>query len=106
MPALSLLKLRAAANLKMPALAAEAKETVACSYLSLTALMGLAAFALLGWWWLDAVTALLMVPWLLREGWEGIRMEACFEGMVPCFCRACLFGLRDCQSLCCVPACC
>jgi hypothetical protein len=79
---------------------------VACSYLSLTAFAGLLGTALLGWWWLDAGAALLLVPWLVREGLEGVRGDACFDGLRPCFCRTCLGGLRSCAPVCCTPACC
>lgn len=108
MPLLSLAKLRVAARARLGALAAEARETSACSYLSLTALAGLVAVTLFGWWWLDAVTALLLVPWLVREGLEGVRGEACFEGLHPCACRPCFYGLRDCRPGRdgCIPACC
>jgi divalent metal cation (Fe/Co/Zn/Cd) transporter len=106
MPALSLAKLWAAARTRMPVLAAEAKETIACSYLSLTAFGGVLATFLLGWWWVDGVAALFMVPWLVREGLEGVRADPCFDGARPCFCRSCLFGVRDCATACCVPACC
>ncbi|MGD9889914.1 MAG: cobalt transporter [Dehalococcoidia bacterium] len=106
MPLLSLAKLWTAARARLPALAAEARETVACSYLSLTAFAGLVAVALAGWWWLDAVSALLLVPWLAREGLEGLRGEGCFEGAHTCFCRPCLFGIRSCTPHCCAPACC
>jgi hypothetical protein len=37
------------------ALRAEAKETLACSYLSFTLLLGLAVNAVSGWWWADPV---------------------------------------------------
>jgi divalent metal cation (Fe/Co/Zn/Cd) transporter len=106
MPLLALAKLWTAARANLAVLAAEAKETVACSYLSLTAFAGLLATALLGWWWLDAAAALLLVPWLVREGLEGVRGDACFEGLRPCFCRACLGGLRSCATRCCTPVCC
>jgi divalent metal cation (Fe/Co/Zn/Cd) transporter len=72
-------KLRAARNIGSAALRAEAKETLACSYLSLTLLLGLAANAALGWWWAEPVAALLMVPWLAKEGCEGLRAEACCD---------------------------
>ncbi|OGO51217.1 MAG: hypothetical protein A2148_10075 [Chloroflexi bacterium RBG_16_68_14] len=81
MPGLALWKLRVAARSNIPALAAEAKETLACSYLSITLLAGLIANAVAGWWWLDPLTALLLVPWLVREGLEGVRGEVCFEGL-------------------------
>jgi divalent metal cation (Fe/Co/Zn/Cd) transporter len=75
MPVIAWGKLRAAAEIGSGALRAEAKETLACSYLSLTLLVGLAANAVAGWWWADPMAALLMVPWLAREGLEGIRGE-------------------------------
>ena len=75
MPLVSWGKLRAARELGSAALRAEAKETLACSYLSLTLLMGLAANAVSGWWWADPVAALLMVPWLVKEGLEGLAAE-------------------------------
>lgn len=101
MPAVAVAKLKVATERALPALAAEARETVACSYLSLTVLAGLVATWALGWWWLDAVAALAMVPWLVREGLEGVRGEACFDGAVLCWCRRCLWGVRDCRAACC-----
>jgi divalent metal cation (Fe/Co/Zn/Cd) transporter len=107
MPALVLIKLWTAARLGMPVIAAEAKETVACSYLSLTALVGVVATAAVGAWWVDAVAALCMTPWLFREGLEGIRGEACFDDLKACFCRHCFFGFRGCPELdSCLPRCC
>ena len=104
MPLLSLAKLWVAAQTKLPVLAAEAKETVACSYLSLSTFIGLVVIALAGWWWIDSAAALLMVPWLVKEGLEGLKMKNCYEGLSPCFCRACLFGLKSCPADCCVVA--
>ncbi len=75
MPLVSLGKMRAAAELGSAALRAEAKETLACSYLSFTLLLGLGANASVGWWWADPVAALLMTPWLIKEGMEGVRGE-------------------------------
>lgn len=77
MPLVSWGKLRAATALGSASLRAEAKETLACSYLSLTLLVGLAANAAAGWWWADPIAALLMVPWLVSEGREGLRGERC-----------------------------
>jgi len=73
MPAVSFAKIRAARHLRSRALLAEAKETLACSYLSLTLLVGLVLNGALGWWWADPVAALLMLPWLIREGVEGLH---------------------------------
>ena len=77
MPLLSWGKLRAAREIGSAALRAEAKETLACSYLSFALLLGLTANAAAGWWWADPVAALLMVPWLIKEGREGVRGEEC-----------------------------
>jgi len=73
MPLVAWGKLRAARAIGSAALRAEAMETLACSYLSLTLLLGLGANAIWGWWWADPVAALAMVPWLIREGREGFE---------------------------------
>ena len=75
MPLVAWGKLRAAREIGSAALRAEAKETLACSYLSFTLLLGLGANAVRGWWWADPVAALAMVPWLIREGREGFETE-------------------------------
>ena len=105
MPALAFWKLQIAARGNLRSIASEAKETLACTYLSATLLVGLVANAALGWWWLDAVTALLLIPWLLREGLEGIRGDGCEAGERLCYCRPCLFGLRFCKTVCCTACC-
>lgn len=79
MPTVSFAKLRAARELGSKALRAEAKETLVCSYLSFTLLVGLGANAVAGWWWADPVAALVMVPWLIKEGREGIRGKECCD---------------------------
>jgi divalent metal cation (Fe/Co/Zn/Cd) transporter len=80
MPLVAWGKLHAAKVIGSAALRAEGKETLACSYLSLTLLLGLVANAVAGWWWADPVAALLMVPWLVKEGLEGLRGEHCDIG--------------------------
>ena len=77
MPVLSIAKLRVAARLDSRVLRAEAKETLACSWLSLTLLLGLVAFAWREWWWADPIAALLMIPWLVKEGLEGFENADC-----------------------------
>lgn len=79
MPLLGWAKLRTAAALDSGALRADAFETIACAWLSLTTLVGLLLNATLGWAWADPAAALLIVPLLMREGWEGWRGEACHE---------------------------
>lgn len=77
MPALAWGKIRVAKEIGSSALAAEAKETIACSILSLILLVGLSLNALLGWWWADPVAGLVMIPWLIKEGIAGIKGEGC-----------------------------
>ena len=101
MPLIAVWKLRIAARGNLQSIAIEAKETLACGVLSLTLLIGLVANATLGWWWLDAVTALLLVPWLLKEGLAGIRGSGRPNDLQLCSCRSCLFGLSSCRAACC-----
>ena len=101
MPAVALWKLRIAAHGSIFALAAEAKETLACSYLSVTLLIGLTSNALLGWWWLDAITALLLTPWLVREGLGNLRENEWAGVKRLCSCVGCLFGAKACKRPCC-----
>lgn len=75
MPLVAWGKFRAADALASRALRAEAKETLACAYLSACLLAGLAANATLGWWWADPAAALAMVPWLVHEGLEALEDE-------------------------------
>jgi divalent metal cation (Fe/Co/Zn/Cd) transporter len=82
MPLVSWGKLRAAREIGSASLRAEAKETLACSYLSFALLVGLVANSAAGWWWADPTAALLMVPWLVKEGLEGLGGEDCCEAPV------------------------
>jgi len=75
MPLISWAKLHVAGRMGSGALRAEAKETLACAYLSFALLVGLLLNATLGWWWADPAVALAMVPWLTKEGIEGVRGE-------------------------------
>jgi len=80
MPLVSFWKLRAAREIGSSALRAEAKETLACAYLSLALLIGLVLNATAGLWWADPAAALVMVPWLVKEGREGLRADGCCSG--------------------------
>lgn len=79
MPLVSWGTLHAAQVINSAALRSEAKETLARSYLSFTLLLGLIANASAGWWWADPIAALLIVPWLVKEGREGLQAEHCCE---------------------------
>ena len=77
MPMLYKAKYRTGKELGSRSLMADAKETLACAYLSAAVLAGLILNALLGWWWADPVAALIVVYFLVREGLEAIRGECC-----------------------------
>ena len=75
MPILGLAKRRLAVRLASRALAADAVETLLCSYLSAALLLGLVANGWLGWWWADPIAALCMVPYMIWEGFEAFGEE-------------------------------
>jgi divalent metal cation (Fe/Co/Zn/Cd) transporter len=79
MPLLAFYKKNIAAEINSRALRADALETLACSYLSLTLLLGLGANALFGWWWADPVAALVMIYFLVHEGTGAVREGWGFE---------------------------
>jgi cation diffusion facilitator family transporter len=71
MPALAWAKRRVAARMGSVALRADAAETQLCTYLSGMVLLGLAANALVGWWWMDPLAALVVAGLAFREGREA-----------------------------------
>ncbi len=58
------------------ALRADAAESALCAYLSLVALVGLGVNAIWHVAWADPAAALVIVPLILREGWEAMRGKA------------------------------
>ncbi len=76
MPILAGYKLKVAARLDSRALRADAVESITCGYLSIVLMIGLAATWLLGWWWLDSVAALALIPFLVKEAGAAIRGES------------------------------
>ncbi len=53
------------------ALIADSKETIACAFLSVALLAGLAANYLFGLWQADPIAGIIIVLFLFREGYEG-----------------------------------
>src|SRR5881409_1371801 len=72
MPILAAYKLKVAARLNSRALRADAIESITCGYLSIVLMVGLAATRILGWWWLDSVAALALIPFLIKEARAAI----------------------------------
>jgi divalent metal cation (Fe/Co/Zn/Cd) transporter len=75
MPILAGYKLKVAARLNSRALRADAIEAIVCGYLSIVLIVGLAATRILGWWWLDSVAALALIPFLIKEARAAIQGE-------------------------------
>jgi divalent metal cation (Fe/Co/Zn/Cd) transporter len=72
MPSLGYAKSVTARQLGSKALAADAVETWVCAYLSAALVVGLGLHSLLGWWWADPLGALLMVPFVVWQGFRAI----------------------------------
>src|SRR6266700_3155304 len=77
MPILAGYKLKVAARLDSRALRADAVESITCGYLSIVLMIGLAATWLLGWWWLDSVAALALIPFIIKEARSATSGEPC-----------------------------
>jgi divalent metal cation (Fe/Co/Zn/Cd) transporter len=72
MPILSRAKKKVGNALSSAAMNADARQTDFCVYLSGILLGGLVLNAGLGWWWSDPIAALLMVPIIAKEGFDGV----------------------------------
>jgi len=77
MPPLASAKRKVSLALGSTAMHADARQTDFCVYLSVILLGGLLLNALFGLWWADPMAALIMVPIIAKEGFEGIRGRAC-----------------------------
>jgi len=77
MPWLAHRKRKVAASIASRALESDSRQTSLCAYLSAILLGGLVLNAVFGWWWADAVAALVMVPIITQEGVRALKGEAC-----------------------------
>ena len=77
MPLFGYAKKRIGNQLTSPATAGEGTQNVVCAYLSVAILVGLAANALLGWWWADPLVALLVAVVAVQAGMRTRRGEGC-----------------------------
>jgi divalent metal cation (Fe/Co/Zn/Cd) transporter len=80
MPLLAREKRRLSAQSGSAALRADAAESALCGYLSLIALVGLLINAVWRVSWADPLAALVIVPVILREGWEAVQSRPCDRG--------------------------
>lgn len=77
MPALAWIQLGIARRLGSAALRADTVQAFACVWLSLSTFIGLSANAAFGWSWADPLSAIVIVPLVIREGLEGLRGHTC-----------------------------
>ncbi len=73
MPLVGYLKWKTSRRLGSKGLAAEAKESIACSIDSALTMLAMIAGLLAAPQWVDPALSLLMVPWFLREGLAHVR---------------------------------
>jgi len=83
MPILSVAQRRTGKELGSGAVHADGTQTLLCTYLSLVLLVGLLANTTLGWWWFDAVAALIIAAVALREGTQAWRGDGCCAPTTP-----------------------
>jgi divalent metal cation (Fe/Co/Zn/Cd) transporter len=76
MPILGIAKQRLAETLGSCATHGEGAQKLLCAYLAGAVFLGLAGNALLGWWWLDPIAALIAGV-AVREGVQTWRGEGC-----------------------------
>ena len=79
MPWLASRKRTLAAKTNSSSLKADSVQSSMCAYLAWIALSGLLLNALFNLSWADPVAALLLVPIILREGWEGVKGKSCCD---------------------------
>jgi divalent metal cation (Fe/Co/Zn/Cd) transporter len=77
MYALAHRKVNVARRLGSRAMRADAVESLTCGWLSLVVVVGLVANLLLGAWWIDAVTSLGIVWFVVKEAREAWSGEDC-----------------------------
>ena len=77
MPILGIAKQRLAETLGSSATRGEGAQNLLCAYLAGAVFLGLIGNALLGWWWLDPLAALLIAGVAVKEGIETWRGEGC-----------------------------
>jgi divalent metal cation (Fe/Co/Zn/Cd) transporter len=77
MPLLARAKRRAARQIGSGAMHADSKQADFCAYLCGILLGGLLLNVFLGWWWMDPIAGLVMVPIIAKEGVGGLRAKAC-----------------------------
>lgn len=101
MPVLARAKAKVGNRLGSSATKSEGQQNMLCAYLSVALLVGLGANALLGWWWADPLTALIIAGVAVKEGWETWKGDPCCDdgGMLLSQGDAC--EAEGCEDDCC-----
>jgi len=73
-------KIAIAKEIGSRALRADAVESITCGWLSFIVVIGLAAQCAAGTWWVDSVTSLAIVWFLVKEGREAWASGECGDG--------------------------
>jgi cation diffusion facilitator family transporter len=79
MPLLFYLKYKTGKEIKSRSLVADSKETLACVFLSVALLLGLSLNYLFGFWQADPIVGIIIVGFLIREGYEILKEERLCE---------------------------
>jgi divalent metal cation (Fe/Co/Zn/Cd) transporter len=77
MPLLGIAKQRIADQIGSAATKGEGRQNVLCAYLAGALLIGLAANAIAGAWWLDPIVGLLIAGVAVKEGLDAWRGDGC-----------------------------
>lgn len=75
MPFLASAKIKVGKQINSKALLADAKETLACMYLSAALLLGLGSNYLFGFWQADPIASIIIALYLFKEGYENWKEE-------------------------------
>jgi cation diffusion facilitator family transporter len=73
MPVLFYIKYRTGKTINSKSLMADSKQTLACAFLSIALLIGLGINYLYGLWWADPVVGLIIVIFLIKEGYTALK---------------------------------
>lgn len=74
-PILFYLKYRTGKSINSRSLVADSKQTLACVFLSISLLIELGLNYLCGFWWADPIAGLIIVYFLIREGYIALKEE-------------------------------
>lgn len=75
MPVLTYQKYRVGKLIDSRSLVADSKQTLACVFLSVALLAGLGLNYLYDFWWADPVVGLMIVLFVIKEGYEALKEE-------------------------------